>query len=285
LSTLKYKLTNDILFKCLFVQRQDLLKRLVSKLLPIPFENIQEFTVINSEIPPETIGDKLCRLDINMKIDNHLVDLEIQVDNNEHDFKERSLYYWSRDYSTALKKGMAYSELPTVIFIGILDFPLFDCQEFHSEFRPLEVTRHTLLTDRMSLQYYELPKFKKKLNPDDELNLWLSLFKAETTEDLEAIKNTGVIMLQEAVETYHKVQTTEQFEALQRARHFAEMNTQSALSHARKEGIQEGRQEGYREAEATYQHQLADYQHQLVDKDALIAELQARLQTKESTNH
>ena len=33
--------------------------------------------VFNPEMPPEVIGDKFCRLDINMTVDGQLVDLEI----------------------------------------------------------------------------------------------------------------------------------------------------------------------------------------------------------------
>ena len=50
----------------LFVQNQDLLRKLVAVLLRIPLESIQEFVVRNPEIAPEMLGEKFCRLDINM---------------------------------------------------------------------------------------------------------------------------------------------------------------------------------------------------------------------------
>jgi hypothetical protein len=39
---------------------------------------------------------------------------------------------------------------------------------------PLEVTRHTPLTDRMSLHYFELPKLPKTVSAEDSQKLWLS---------------------------------------------------------------------------------------------------------------
>ena len=78
MTKLKYTFTNDILFKILFTQYQDLLKRLVAELLAIPYESIVEFLVNNSEIPPDVKGEKFCSLDIKMAVNGQRVDLEIQ---------------------------------------------------------------------------------------------------------------------------------------------------------------------------------------------------------------
>ena len=123
MTKLEYTLMDDVLAKMLFaVKYPDLLKRLVAVLLGIRYESIEKFEIRNPEIPPEEIGSKFCRLDINMKVDGRLTDLEIQV-KKQHDFAERSLYYWARDYSTALGEGGEYAELPQVIIISIVDFP------------------------------------------------------------------------------------------------------------------------------------------------------------------
>ena len=62
MTKLEYTFTNDMLFKSLFVQYQDLLKRLVAELLKIPFESIEPFEVTNPEIQPDFLGDKSCCL-------------------------------------------------------------------------------------------------------------------------------------------------------------------------------------------------------------------------------
>jgi len=51
-------------------------------------------------MPPESLGDKFCRLDIKMTENWQLVDLEIQVQ-YQGDYPERTLFYWAREYSTA----------------------------------------------------------------------------------------------------------------------------------------------------------------------------------------
>jgi predicted transposase/invertase (TIGR01784 family) len=80
-----------------------------------------------------------------MTVDGRRVNIEVQVA-DEGDYPERSLYHWAREYSSALQEGNPYSSLPRVIIISIVDFPMFDCVEYHSKFMALEVNRHTLLS-------------------------------------------------------------------------------------------------------------------------------------------
>ncbi len=62
----------------LFVKYPDLLKRLVAELISIQYENIEQFEIRNPEMPPETLEDKFCRLDVNMTVNGQRVDLEIK---------------------------------------------------------------------------------------------------------------------------------------------------------------------------------------------------------------
>jgi len=255
---LRYTLTDDTLFKMLFVKYPGLLKRLVAKILGIPLDGITEFEITNPEMPPsDEPEDKFCRLDINMKVNEERVNLEVQV-KDEHDYPERSLYYWARAYSNALPAAQQYSALPRTILINILGFKLFKgVKGFHSEFRPLEVKRHTALTDKMSLHYFELPKLPKIDNIDvgDEIELWLAAINAKTEEQLSKIKTIGGEVMEQLVEAYHSVSASPEFRELARQRERARHNEASALANAErkgeirgeKRGRQEGRQEGQRE--------------------------------------
>ena len=235
MTKLEYTLKDDILCKMLFMQYPDLLKRLVSTLLDIKYVSIEQFVITNPEIPPEIVGDKFCRIDISMIVDGRRVSLEIQV-KNEHDFPERSLYYWAREYSTALGEGGEYIDLPRVIIISIVAFKLFSCKEFHSEFQAMEVTRHTPLTDKQVLHYYELPKLPKSISADDELRLWLKLFAAETEEDLKRIEALEVQLMNQVIGAYRHVSATNEFKELERLRSRALHNEASALGNARRDG-------------------------------------------------
>jgi predicted transposase/invertase (TIGR01784 family) len=239
MAKLRYKLTNDTLFKMLFVKYPDLLKRLVAKILGFPFDGIAGFEITNPEMPPcDDVDDKFCRLDINMKVNGELVNLEVQV-KDEHDYPERSLYYWARAYSNALHTAQKYAALPRTILINIIGFKLFkDVKDIHSEFRPMEVNRHTLLTDRMSLHYFELPKLPKIENIDanDEVELWLAAINAKTEEQLSTIKTIGGEVMEQLVEAYHDVAASPEFREMVRQRERARHNEASALANAEQKG-------------------------------------------------
>jgi predicted transposase/invertase (TIGR01784 family) len=258
---LKYKFTNDVLFRILFTSNTDLLKKLVADLLVIPFENISEFVITNPDVPPEVMGEKYCRLDINMIVNGQRTNLEVQV-RNEGNYSERSLYYWAREFSSSLSEGEDYIDLPRTIVISIIDFKLFDCVEFHSEFQTLEVNRHEPLTDKMCLHYFELPKLPKSVSKDDTMKLWLTLFNAKTEEELKQIESMGVSVMEQAVTAYRKVTATDEFKEIERLRSRARHDEASALGNAERKGIEKERKK---------------WESVVADKDALIAELQAKL--------
>jgi predicted transposase/invertase (TIGR01784 family) len=272
MTKLEYTFKNDTLFKMLFVKYPDLLKRLVATLLGIQYESIEQFVITNPEMPPESLGDKFCRLDINMTVDGRRVDLEIQV-KDEHDFPERSLFHWAREYSTALSEGREYIDLPRVVIISITAFKLFDCMEFHSEYQALEVTHHTPLTDRMSLHYFELPKLPETVSANDRLQLWLKLFDAETEEELQQIEALEVTVMEQAIKAYRSITATDEFRTLERMRFDARHNEAAALGNARREG--------YREAEEKLQGVIAEKEASIAEKEAHIAEKEAHIAEKD----
>jgi predicted transposase/invertase (TIGR01784 family) len=226
-----------------------LLKNLTARVLDIPVSAIKKFKIINGDITPENMGGKFCHLDINMEVNAQRVNLEVQVE-DEGDYPARSLYYWARGYSGTLVEGDNYSDLPRTIVINIVAFKLFDdFAGFHSEFRALEVTRHTELTDKMSLHYFELPKLPKLTEADigDGLKMWLALFNAKTDEDLFNIKKIGGEIMGQAVMAYESVVASADFREIERQRDLTRLNETSALNNARRKGRQEGRQEGAQE--------------------------------------
>ncbi len=239
MSKLQYTFKTDTLFKMLFVRNQDLLWKLVAVLLRIPLESIQELVVRNPEIAPEMLGEKFCRLDINMIVNGQCIDLEVQVA-NEGDYPERVMYYWAREFSSSLATGESYSTLPRTIVISIIDFSLFNCTEYYSLFQALEVTRHTLLSDKMGFQFFELTKLPGNIDEKDSLLLWLSLFKANTEEELEKIRAMEVPEMEEAINAYYTITASSEFREIERLRAKARHDEAQALHHARQEGRQEG---------------------------------------------
>jgi predicted transposase/invertase (TIGR01784 family) len=272
MTELKYKFTYDTLFKLLFVKFPDLLKRLVTAILGIAADSITDFTITNPEIPPESLGDKFCRLDINMAVNGQRVNIEVQVA-DEGDYPERSLYHWAREYSSALQVGHPYSSLPQVIIISIVDFLLFDCEAYHSEFKPLEVTRHALLSDRMVMHYFEVRKLPKNLDATNELELLLSLFRAKTEEELRQLEALEVPIVTQTIEAYREITVSPEFRELERLRREALSNEASALLNAERKGYQAAETD----VNAKWQGVVADKDAAIADKDAAIADKDAEI--------
>ena len=274
---LAYTFKSDVLFKMLFRENQHLLKRLIAVLLEISLESISHFHMTNTEMPPEEIGKKFCRLDINMVVDDKRINLEIQVE-DEGNYPERALFHFARVYSASLPSGNDYSELSRTIIISIMDFELFDCEEVHSEFQVLEVKRHILLTDKCGLHFFELPKMQdvKAINPNNEKELWLALFNAETEEELEELTKTGGAVMSEAIQAYRGVTATEEFRSLEWLRAKTRNDESNALSNARKQGAKQ-RDEHWQGVVAEKETVISSQANENAELRAQLAELQAQL--------
>lgn len=119
--------------------------------------------------------------------------------------------------------------------VSITDFMLFDCEEYHSFFQPLEVTRHTLLSDKMGFHFFELPKLPDDVSQENMLLLWLSLFKADTEEKLEKIKGMEVPVMSQAINAYYTITASSEFREKERLRAKARHDEAQALYNARRE--------------------------------------------------
>ena len=271
---LKYTFKSDVLFKMLFVRYPDLLKRLVAVLLGIPLESIKKFQTINTEMPPEEIGKKFCRLDINMTVDGKRVNIEIQIE-DEGNYPERSMFHWAKIFTSSLPAGDDYSLLPKTIVISILGFEQFACKEAHSEFAPMEINRHEILSDKQRYHFFELPKLPDidSIDTGSEKDLWLALFNSDTEEELEKLIVRGGEIMSQAVEAYRGITATEEFKHLEIIRARTRHDEAQALSNARKQGA--------KQRDVHWKGVVAEKDTIISDKDALIAKLQAQLDNQQ----
>lgn len=179
-----------------------------------------------------------------MVIDNRIVNIEMQV-NSEPDFKDRTLYYWSRIYSDELHSGDEYAELKQTICINIINFDLFDSKEYHSHFVISEKDRGEILTDKFSIHFFELKKIKNASSDNKPMKEWLRLINAETEGDLMDIQKETKIP--EVHQTIVKLRELSADDKLRQEVYYREKRLHdeaSALNNARREGIELGRVEG-----------------------------------------
>jgi hypothetical protein len=84
----------------------------------------------------------------------------------------------------------------------------------------------------MRLIFFELPKLPEVAGTEDELKLWLALFKADTEEELARIKSLGVNVMEQAIDAYHSVVVSPEFKERERLRDKARHDEAQALHNA-----------------------------------------------------
>ena len=88
----------------------------------------------------------------------------------------------------------------------------------------------------MGFHFFELKKLPDDVSEDDDLLLWLSLFKAETEEDLEKIRELEVPEMEQAINAYYTITASPEFREVERLREKAQPDEAQALYHAKLEG-------------------------------------------------
>ena len=245
------KLKLDVIFKRVFgdENNKDILAAMISALLEIPRESIKSIEISNVELPPEYYDQKFSRLDLRLNVDGKIVNVEMQV-NYEADFRERTLFYWSKLYSEELKAGDEYGELKNTYCVNIINFNLFDCEDYHSHFKVMEKDRHEVLSDKFGIHFFELKKINN-VRKNKSMEDWLRLINAETEDELMEIQQTTTIP--EVTSTIVKLRQMSADEKIRWEAYYREKRLHdeaSALGSARREGIKEGVERGRAEGRA-----------------------------------
>ena len=233
----------DIIFKRVFgnAQNEEIIAAFISDMLDIPRNRINKVVIKNVELPPDEIDQKFSRLDLNLFVDGRKINIEMQV-NKEAAYKERTLFYWAKLYSDDLDSGADYSALSQTICVNIINFNLFECENYHSHFMLKEKERDevmTVMTDKLAIHFFELKKvgkFKRNKRMED----WLTLINAETEGDLMAIQqSTSIPEIQKTIVILREMSADEQIREEARRREKRLHDEATALNHARAEGRSE----------------------------------------------
>ena len=245
------KLKLDLIFKRVFgtEEHKNWLANLVANLLDIPLESIENIEIQNTEIVPDYLNQKFSRLDFRVRVNDEIINIELQV-HFEEDYAERTLYYWSKLYSEQLKVKDAYGDAEKTICINILNFNLFDCKEYYSSYKIMEESRHSILTDRFSIVFFELKKLKNA-RKNKPVEVWLDLINAETEGDLEMIESaTNVKDIHDIIFTIREMSADEKTRYEAQMREKAIMDERSALTNSERRGFKKGEAIGLEKGKA-----------------------------------
>ena len=120
--------------------------------------------------------DKISILDIKAKINNNInCNIEMQIVDRKN-IEKRILYYWSKMYTSSIKKGEDFDKLEKGIVILISDYNLEKLSKIEKYITKWNIreeeTPKVILTDMLEIYIIELRKASKDLN-SSKLNAWL----------------------------------------------------------------------------------------------------------------
>ncbi|MCK5809251.1 Rpn family recombination-promoting nuclease/putative transposase [bacterium] len=175
--------------------------------------------------------------------------IEMQVENKPY-MEQRVLYYTSKSYVGQIKRSEKYENLRPVIFIGILEFNMFDSQNYLSKFLITNEETSTHEFKDFELHFIELKKFTKaEADLKNIVDKWVYFIKNadEIDEMPKGIKDSG---LREAYETAKEYLWTQKELDLYDYAGMLKTDRKGELQFARDKAMREGRAAGMEEGRA-----------------------------------
>ncbi|MDO4471367.1 MAG: Rpn family recombination-promoting nuclease/putative transposase [Bacillota bacterium] len=174
----------DFCFKEL-MENEEVRNAFLAAVLGIAVQDIAESKILPAHLRQKDKDDKLGILDVRVLLNNReQIDIEVQVTASEY-WAERTLFYLGKMFVDQLKPGEDYQKLEKCIHIGILNFMMFEDEEYYSRFHFWSDQGRKMYSDKLEIHTLELPKLTKYDYPETELLNWLQFINAETKEELE----------------------------------------------------------------------------------------------------
>ena len=220
----------------------------------IPDRKIVDLEFIDKEMHPierdakGSVYDMFCKTD-----DGARIIVEVQR-RKQPFYPERALYYSTFQIQRQVEAGAKQYDFLPVYVISILDFMIdvkSPCDKVKTTYRLYEQESHTLLTDRVTFIFIELPKFRKSIDELDGniLEGMYFCFKnmSVLNERPEVLDHQIFRRIFEVSELYNMDKNT-------RDKVLGKMTTErdliNQMEYARQEAIKEGLAEGREEGRA-----------------------------------
>ena len=260
----------DFCFKEL-MEDEEVRNAFLAAVLGINVEDVIESRILPSHLRQKDKDEKLGILDVRVLLNNReQIDIEIQVTFSEY-WAERTLFYLGKMFTDQLKPGENYQKLEKCIHIGILNFIMFDDEEYYSRFHFWSDKGRKLYSDKFEIHTLELPKLAKHDYPETELLKWLQFINAETKEEFEmaAEKNEYI---KKAYEDLNRISADEEkrLEYEERERMIRDHQYFSTIY--KETGLKEGLKEGRRQATVELLQEMG------MEKENVCAKMQEKFQ-------
>ena len=218
---------------------------LLVALLDIPVEEIVELEFLDPFQQGEWEADKEGILDVKVHLNgDRKINIELQVRQQGY-WKERSLFYLSRMYTSDLTSGVKYSALEPCIHISILTFDVLELNRLYSVVWFKEEKTGKVYSDKLSLRVLYL---KKTEDADEEerqteVYQWARLISAKVWEELMEMGMQDEYK-QEAVKEMERINADRALRYQYITREIEQMDKNSMQEDWLEQGIQQGIQIG-----------------------------------------
>ena len=242
------KKLNDYFIRYFFGLKGDedlLLSFINAIMIDSNFATFVSVDILNPFNLSEKAGNKESIVDLKaVTEDGIIVIIEIQTYSTKN-FFERTLYYWSKNYSSVLKKGEEYPELKPVISINLIDDILFDKTDnrMHTCYLLKEKNSNKILTDHIQMHYVEIPKFDENADIKKELKNWILFLKSNKEEDMSQLLKEDTIF-EKAMKKYNYFTDNKDLLNEYDRREAFLVYQSSLMRDFKEEGIKEGKLEG-----------------------------------------
>ena len=270
----------DIAFKKIFSNdaHKSILIEFLNEILVLEYP-IATLEILNPYQLPKLYDLKNTSLDIRAKdTANREFIVEMQVE-KETAFVKRAVYYSSKAYSQQLQKTEKYHLLKPVIFLGILDFTIFDHASVLSRHLILnaETGQHDLKD--LEFNFIELPKFTK-LETELETTADKWIYFIQQADNLDHVPSSAdTPALQEAYDIAAQHHWTQEELDIYESQGFAIGKARNSFETARLDGEAIGEKRGELQAKLQIAKNLliAMNDTQIADMTGLTIEAVAEL--------
>ena len=189
----------DFAFKLIFgdEKHKDITIAFLTAVLKLPSGELSDIEIINTELLREYKEDKKGILDVRVRTrDGRQINIEIQILPTEF-MPERTLFYWSKMYTSQIHAGEGYEQLKKCITINIVDFDCTPLKQVYSCYHLTEDMQGHRLTDVLEVHFLELPKLSEEgitVHQEEAIVQWMLFIDGRSEEVMEmlATKNKDI---------------------------------------------------------------------------------------------
>lgn len=257
---------NDDVFKLVFGQESskdvmiEFLNRVIEDRVIVDLEFMDKEMKSIDRDKKDSIYDMFCKTD-----DGSRIVVEVQRRKQES-YIERSIYYSTFQVRNQVESGSGDYKFCPVYVINILDFNIEENRgnpNVRTVFRLYEEKSHTLLTDRLTLIYLELDKFKKtlsELDGDVLEGFYFCLKNMHRMDECPRVFEHGIfkrmfdiselIGMDEVTRSKVLIKMTTERDLRNQMAYARKEAVAEGLAEGREKGLAEGRAEGVKEVAA-----------------------------------